>query len=124
MLYKQLIFGVLAIKVSSTKLTHHEEGISHETRPTNLLAQTSEGTEWKLKDANEKIGNIKYTRPHEKEVFDLGSILSDFYDQVGMKYGDQDFGTFTVHGAPYQYGILPVDHHDNNKYAHTEDKSF
>jgi hypothetical protein len=113
MLFKQLIFGVLAIKqVSSTKLQHHEELLS------------TEGTEWKLKDASEKIGNIKYNRPHEKEVFDLASILTDFYDQVGMKYGNQDFGTFEVHGAPYQYGILPIDNYDNWKKEHPENKEY
>lgn len=96
--FKQLAFGVLAIQgVSAINLTEKSEALS------------TEGTEWKLKDANEKIGNIKYQRPHDPEVFDLGAILNDFYSQVGMKYGDKDFGTFTYNGAPYRYGILPID---------------
>ena len=105
MLYKQLIFGVLAFKqVSSTKLQRDEDLFS------------TEGTEWLLKDASLKIGDLKYNRPHEREVFDLGSILTDFYDQVGMKYGNQDFGTFNHHGEQYKYGILPIDDYDEDKY--------
>ena len=113
MLFKQLIFGVLAIEqVSSLKLQGHED------------LHSTAGTEWKLKDASEKIGNIKWTRPHEREVFDLGSILTDFYDQVGMKYGNQDFGTFEVHGTPYKYGVLPIDNDDYWRKEHPENREF
>ena len=76
MLKKQLTVGLLALQGTSAV------GLQGD-KPTS-----NEGLEWKLRELNKNIGNLKYTRPHEAEVFDLGGILNDFYGQVGKNYGN------------------------------------
>ena len=71
MLKKQLTVGLLALQGTSAVVLQGD-------KPTS-----SEGLEWKLKELNENIGNLKYSRPHEREVFSLSGILNDFYGQVG-----------------------------------------
>ena len=71
MLKKQLTVGLLALQGTSAV------GLQGD-KPTS-----NEGLEWKLKELNENIGNLKYSRPHDREVFDLSGVLNDFYGQVG-----------------------------------------
>ena len=69
MFFKQLALGVLALQsTSAVSLQREDQPLSYE------------GTEWKLRELNKNIGNLKYTRPHEAETFDIGNILSSFYN--------------------------------------------
>ena len=82
-MYNKVIIGLLAAQsVSAVALQDKDSNLSHAT------------TEWQLRELNKRVGNGKWERPHEKEVFDLSSILTDFYDQISMKYGSEDYGTF------------------------------
>ena len=60
-MYTKLILGLLAAQsVSAVALNDKENGdLSHAT------------TEWKLRELNKRVGNLKWQRPHEAEVFDL-----------------------------------------------------
>ena len=101
MLFKQLVCGVLAVSGASAVALKDKGG-----------DLSNAGLEWTLKELNENVGNLKYTRPHEAEVFDLGPILAEWYDAVGKQYGDSAYGTFSHHGAYYKYGIKPVGSHE------------
>lgn len=110
-MYNKVIIGLLAAQsVSAVALNDKDVGdLSHA------------GTEWQLRELNNKVGNLKWERPHEAEVFDLSGLLTDFYDQISMKYGSEDYGTFQHHGAYYKYGVQPLDGHDFNYALHDSD---
>lgn len=110
-MFNKVVIGLLATQsVSAVALNDKSaEDLSHA------------GTDWKLKELNKKVGNLKWQRPHEAEVFDLSSILGDFYDQISMKYGNEDYGTFQHHGAYYKYGIQPLEGADFNYALHDSD---
>ena len=72
MLFKQLVCGVLAVSGASAVALKDKGG-----------DLSTAGVEWTLKELNKNVGNLKYTRPHEAEVFDLGPILAEWYDAVG-----------------------------------------
>jgi hypothetical protein len=110
-MYNKVIIGLLAAQsISAVALNDKDVGdLSHA------------GTEWQLKQLNKKVGNLKWNRPHEAEVFDLSNILTDFYDQISMKYGSEDYGTFQHHGAYYKYGVQPLEGHDFNYALHDSD---
>ena len=101
-MYNKTIIGLLAAQSVSAVALNDKSGADLSTA----------GTDWTLKQLNRKVGNLKWTRPHEQEVFDLGSILHDFYGQVGAKFGGEDYGTFEHHGAYYKYGIKPLGSHE------------
>ena len=66
MMNNKLVAGILTLSgASAVNLAGHEE--------TNLT----------LRQLNREVGNVKYVRPHEKEVFHLDNILGDFYGQFG-----------------------------------------
>ena len=100
MLFKQLVCGVLAVSGASAVALKGDKDLS------------DAGLEWTLRKLDREVGDLKWERPHEAETFDIGSILGEFYDQVGMKYGDSDYGTFYHHGAYYKYGIKPIGSHE------------
>ena len=101
-MYNKTIIGLLATQsVSAVALNDKKVG-----------DLSTAGTDWTLKQLDREVGDLKWVRPHEQEVFDLGSILHDFYGQVGMKFGGEDYGTFRHHGAYYKYGISPVGSHE------------
>jgi len=100
-MFNKLILGVLAVQGTSAV------ALGDKTRA--ATSHSAKDIEWTLKNLDEKVGDIKYVRPHDVEHFDLSDILGDFYDQVDFKYGDRDYGTFNHHGAFYKYGIKPVE---------------
>ena len=59
------------------------------------------GTDWTLKQLDKEVGDLKWTRPHEQEVFDLGGVLDDFYNQIAFNYGGENYGEFAHHGNQY-----------------------
>ena len=68
MLHNKLVVGILAISGASG------------------VALKDAETDWTLRKLNKNVGNVKWQRPHEKEHFDLDSILGDFYGQAEDKF--------------------------------------
>ena len=62
----KLVVGILALSGASAVNLGGHETTSHI-----------------LKNLNREVGNVKYVRKPEKEVFHLDNILGDFYDQFG-----------------------------------------
>ena len=96
MLNNKLVMGVLAVTgVSAVNL----EGIDTKDPELNLT----------LKQLNRKVGNVKYTRPHEKEVFHLDNILGDFYGQTGKAFNRKiDYSVPKLRypdPKPYSYSV-------------------